>query len=1302
MKTNLFSIISIFMLLILGACTKMETETIEKEGGSSEVKIEVLDQNLEHQVKIEQSFTDNQKLSADIAVNEKTEKISKDLPFRISYKTIADIKRNSTVYPLLDSKINAIEKTESNGMVTLSQQFCFDFPRLHLDLETQNTKFVYKKGDKELELIYTELDSIKFVNADDKVLDEEIILNDTTYIRHLTTLNFKIYRHETVESKKFAEDYSVVFNTLVPKNAKPEEDTFEGMSVVDGFDKLYFLKKDTYRAERKIRLLYSLSGAKDSLLVYDYIVKSWTDKEQPAKIVPTIEIGNPQVKPSPSDSVYTTKSSYIVTRTTNTWRNAWTIGFATNIYTISEAAKFVKSDYTIEMPKADWNIIFKTFIAGSASKYSADNKEYDRYNTKLNWEGDYNKDKSNYEIPQIFDIEKGLTIVTITSITIGKGSFVHVRDNEYLSTQPITISYSNGKKEDTALSLKMYKTVTTSGEEILDLTAPMLNFSNSGKQDGEVTTENKDKFVISNHTRIYTFKHEEKYIFTTTAKYQTAVWVEGAFKVEMPSSESTSAYERFKAGETPTEISKNGKNYLRYQCESKVKETYNGEDQVISVPVKIDVEKAIKPNVTLVDIIVKSSEYTKLGTNSYKGTYIIDKIFSDGSRRDSTLIFSKLLTSITLPALETIKRSSADFNEPQVAPSVSDLTSNTEGNFTFSSKQKTFNCNFGNYSHKITTSFVNLLYSEGGISITLPTPTMEVNYISNSKGNPSDVTEGGKNYQRYPVVFNYTSNFDKFSSKEIVNLNVDVEKATTPVTITSITKGNGSFTHLQGNEYKSDLAITIYYSDGKKDETALSVILLKSTSVSGEQILTLASPTINYLSNGKDDEVSSEKIEDYTISSYVRTYKFKHREEYTFTATANYQKAVCNKYEGFPIEMPSSESIMTFSSYGYDINSTEVTKDGKVYLRYQGTTKVKEQYNKVDQILDVPVKIDVEKADEPDVLTSWEATEKRLEMVSPFQYKSSFKLTKVFSKSGTTITDVSTLLNIKIEAPMLRRLVVNSAETSFISGLSSGKVNKGIRTEDKTTITTYQTTFTDSYIGFENRFIATSEEAVYVDGGVSVNFLSSDWSMTHANFTNTLQGVVTVDDLKYNRNNFAGNISATYNGNTTTHTAQVDLDVIKKVDDNTPGKSVDVDATRKYGGVTKSWDFNNNKHIVASVIYKEGIEIYVDGVLNGFYDWTQVGKPETFVDPSTNLVSGVYDVTSGKYVPSSIATNTNGNWDYIGRLSGREIARQVDKSLAILDLDKTPYLKYGRDFIYRADGVLVVAYDNWVVELSID
>lgn len=773
-------------------------------------------------------------------------------------------------------------------------------------------------------------------------------------------------------------------------------------------------------------------------------------------------------------------------------------------------------------------------------------------------------------------------------------------------------------------------------------------------------------------------------------------------------------FDRFSKEERPTEkVTKDGIAYIRhfghlmfnvFRTELPNKKKLSSE--VIQVPVTILVPEIIIPGVDILEGMVKKGDGKLywLKEETYRAEQEITMFYSESGKKDSTLVCDYVVKAWMQDKQDVKDITNIEIGNPKTTPTPVEETDN-RGDFVYTKMTKTWDNVWTNtYTAKAYTLSERAKYVRGTSSIEMPYSDALLSFDNFASGNSVEISKNAKKYDRYAngvINFSWTYNKDQ---KALNYAQVfDIEQGI--VTITSIVKnGEGTLTHVRDNEWLSEQPIITEWSDGRKENTTLSYKLYKTVTMPSEQILTLASPQLNFSKANKVDS-NGETKEDgkYFISNIKRTTTFTYTEGYAFNVVVDYQTLVW-KEGAFTITMPSSESVLSHSTYSYDKNSTEISKDGKNYLRYQGTSAIKEAFNKEEKALNQPVKIDVLKtADELVGVEEITGTGRLFKTPGmDNMYTSEIRIKMTYKSGATKDSLLSVNLNVHADTPIERTLFLNNYIMTWMGDNFPTAIPTS-RTEGAFVINNYRKEYISSYTNnFNYSIFAYYDIAVWNKGKFIINMPSATMNINYLSQASVDNGVGSDGQINYNQTQFTFKHAVTYNGDNWEVSVPLKVNVIKKFDDNTPNGSIDVDATKKYGGITKSWNYNNVKSIIASVIYKEGIEIYVNGKVDGFYTWDKVGRPETFVDPSTNLVSAIYDQTTGKWIPSSIATNANGNWDYIGKISGREVVRQVDKALAILDLDKTPYLKYGRDFVYRADGAVVIAYDNWTLVLSID
>lgn len=1288
---------------------------------------ELVNTNISHDWKIDnQLVTDEAIASANIIHYKDGVKtdvpLSKLVHYTISWVQPEKMRRSSPDFRFLEKIVSdkKITGTQTSGNITSTTTECnhrFDFVGLSLKFQTTNHRVQYTVKDKdgnEIVIAYNEEDSLSY-KGQEKELIEKFWLDKEEYQRMKTYFNFDIYRTDYPSKSQKIQRFRPFIITESPVNVDPGKDIFEGVIPIDGTERLYKSGFETYTAERQVYEFWSVSGKKPTptLLKTTYEVKQWMSDPQPAKIIPSILIGNPKIEPSTKTGQPYPKvdqKDYEFEKTTATWNNTWLNGYSDQVFASSERAWWmVNGIRIIEMPFSTHQNWFKNFIPNEGVEKTIDGKVYMNYQGVFNFNGNYNGDPYELSQNQEFNIDKSIdpkpddnTLISeeiIKKLTYSNGNAISTITwaREYSLTGKIDSVATQVLKHSTKLEDK--KTfIRPNNSFILNETLDPVQLSHKNR------TENETGHAIDTWTIRHGFDFD---FFTSNVEetYETASTTYKGKTEEFLSDVPKVVFSGIDPPKSETITGQDGKRYQRTNYVIKYKENFCDVATILRPEIAIDVLDTSTPETDYIEDWKVTKSYdsdTQLSTLKFW----IKRHLSGEKDSIATQTLKKI---ITLEPKKQLRTQTAELIYNDVLnPDVTTDTRTENGNLV--TKVTTVNkFLFNHFTSKVTTEYETATTTFQGTTIDYKVPTAPVIVYSGNTPTDLGIIKGddGKDYNRTNYVLKYKETFNAQTIPHTAEADIDVADIQVPVTRTKWSTLDKKIEKYDDSYQKSSFILHEEFSDGSQTNTNVFTLLDTHGASAPSQTVKLASANLKLIGITPGKATTTTRQDGDKITITVKTTPVTIAYE-GVKAISTYVDATARYVDG-EINVEFMTSQYNFSSGGFDNPYLKEVSEGDVkYDRYDCLLKLNATYNNDNYNTTAPVLVDVKKA--PATRTFWEARDKGLQYISGRQFRTFFTFYEKFSDGTEKNTPVETYINVYGTAPDKRNLKLPSSEFTFID-LTPGMASTGNRTDGPnisivTSTVPYSLVYSNKDGGnVTSEFKFISEEATYRNGDAAVEFLTDKWNIANVDYAAPLQGEIKDGIDTYRRYNAAFNISGTYYGHNYPLSARIDVDVLKGNEPNTPPEWGKIlwDKTKLFGGGSYAWKKVGNAPVPVNT-FSFIVEQGVVNVTEGRVEFTKMD-----IARINSRVSAVINVGGGDnyYTASTLEVmkenGVNSYWSYIGFDGASDLEVNSVDILKIEGISITkPFIFTPTDagtmdrYVY-SDGRLLIYYKNQLI-----
>ena len=226
--------------------------------------------------------------------------------------------------------------------------------------------------------------------------------------------------YENGQKSEHVEEMDIVYSVLVPVNFVPGEKVYDGSSAVEGSGKYTKIDNNSYKSQLTLTHYFTQDGVttqEQETVSGVATVKTWVEAKGAKKIVSSIEIGNPTVSVNNTVSDMNHKEGNVYAmKYTTVWTYTWKNGFSKKVYSEVERLFFVREGKEVAMPYGETTTSFKNFVKGNSSEKSESGKNYNAFNSTVNFNGNHksatgnlNNTISGLSVGQEFWVEKPQT-----------------------------------------------------------------------------------------------------------------------------------------------------------------------------------------------------------------------------------------------------------------------------------------------------------------------------------------------------------------------------------------------------------------------------------------------------------------------------------------------------------------------------------------------------------------------------------------------------------------------------------------------------------------------------------------------------------------------------------------------------------------------------------------------------------------------------------------------------------------------------------------------------------------------------
>ncbi len=1265
-------------------------------------------------------IADNKKVSAKLehknGNNIRIEDINPILPLEISWEQPEPMTRGTNVFTLDEASagdsILISEETNDNLLLKNYQQtFTFNFDGVSLKFETKN-QLVFSKY-KGINLPNCVLDSIVY-NSQKAEIQERYYIGSRPYLRSKVTFDFDVYRHHTDSNNVHKDKIYPYIIVNAPEEVEPGEDIFNGAVIISGTEKLFFNKSiDTqtkiYTSQVDVWEFWTQSGKKRTTYSVDLEVKQWIDDAQKEWIVPNIEFGYPKLEEKSSASEEYSKQDvkdYVFEKQNSEVQALWSYAnnYKIGVYGYSEKAwKTYKGLKVLAMPSTTHKFYYDKYTYSDFTEKVSDGTTYLAYPAMIYFNAVYNNDIYKLNQAQEFWVEKGSTNPPAPQDSIVSEKIIYELENnngKWISKIIFRRKYAQTGERDSVAIQELSRSTKIDDDKHFIRPNNTLNLKKMlepVKISENTKTDANTGHVITTIVRRHGFDFDF-FTYNIEETYQTAYTMYKGERLNFLAPEPTVEF----AGQTPKDlgliVTQDGKKYNRTEYTVKYKETYGDFNTMYYPLVNIDVEDTSVPETD--DIVSWSYDRERDGFTSKVILHITRKL---SGRKDST-ITAELFHAHKVAGKQTFYCEDSNLSLGEAINPNSSKKEETKDGVTYVTTTTVnkfrYNLNTSDgksYYDEVTTTDVTAFMSFQGTRIDFLAPeTSKVSYSGSNAQDKGEVTQNGKKYNLVTYTNSYKEVYDgktetltseadlyvKPASDDIISWSYDRERdgSTSKVILHIIRKLSGS----------KDSTITAELSHSHK-------VAAKQSFYCADNSLSLADALNPSSSKTEETKDGVTYVTTTTVNKFGYNLNTLDKKTYYDEVTTTDVTAFMS-FQGTRIDFLAPETSKVSYSGSKAQDKGEVTQNGQKYNLTTYTHSYKELYDGKNETLTNTVDLYVKPAEV--IRTEWKVLNQGLEKVSDTQWRSYFTLNEKFSNGTETNTDKEVLLNIYVQAPQKRNLVLNSAELSYKSFLPKSTSVSTRSGGENISVTTNKAPYDLVYTNKENElinseFVFVSETAVYKDGDVEVNFKTASWTEIQENgFTAPLQGIVG----DYDRYNATFKVSGKYNNIAYHASALVDIDVLRPQEPTLPPEwgDIDVTKTKNFGGLAWSWKDENGKpvaFITGTIVTEYGIVSFWEGD----YCFTKFDTSKITARMGNSIKTEGPEYLIPAYI--NILKDPNPRWGYQD-INGRyrnEI-NGVDIKLIGMDVNKPFLAEGGNTNVYKINGNhVVITYNGNII-----
>lgn len=1242
--------------------------------------------------------------------------INQDIPWTITHEEIGEMKRSKATFTLQDSFIGEKREvsSETNQGIEIKnyeQNFILDFDGFRLELFKKSKSAVYiDPNGRKHNLPSTDVDSVTVVEQPTQQKETVIDNDGHRYIRTINSMKLALHSTEHHTNETVVEYYVLPLSILDRQDIQPGEDILDGITPIDGSERLYWTSLYTYTAEMDAWYFYSESGKKQVHLKCVYDVRQDIQEEQPFKIVSSFNIGYPRLDFTDNVSEAYTKQAYPeyeFVKTSTVWNAQWSFGLSVKINTSSERAWHIKDGHKVAMPYSKHSYNYNKVVLGEETEKQHNGKTYVARRGPLYFDGSYNNDPYPLNVNQEFYVEKG----TIDPNPGGDDEDKLIRteilkelnniNGKEISKITFRQTFSKSGTRDSIatqeiehwvkIEEKQRKISDHHGLTLVEMLEPVIT---SETESTDAETGHRLKKIVRKHT--FTF---DQIVSSLTSCYMEAYTIYRGEKVWFLTSVPNIAL----SGITPTDmgiITDNDKEYERVNYKIKFVETFNDVKTQYIPEADIDVEKGKTPD--------PEDEYVSHTIDKYvkdNVSYIVFHIKRSLSGVTDSIASQPLVHKVELEDKKHFIENTNEFVfKEMLDPSVSTQeTVDAATGHHITTTETTYNhlFNLTLSKVKVTTNAAYTTYR--GERIDFLSYTSSLAFAGLDSKDMGIVQDGSKEYNRTNYKIKYKETYNNAISEHFAEVDVDVEKKTVVVDRTKWEAINKKLEKYDDTHQKSSFTFHEEFSDGTQKNTYVEYLFEVKTVAPAKQTVKLPSANLQFKSVTKG------------------TTKTTTREDGNIHITRN-ETPVTLSYEGI-------DDIFTLiDETGYYVNGDarvdflassfntsnggytnplqgEITENGKKYDRYNCVLTLNATYNNDSYNTDGLVDVDVEKNVEV-TRTSWEARDKSRTYYNDRQQRLFFNLYEEFSDGTNKTTAIEKFVDAYGEAQG-RQTIKHSTPDLVFNSLQSKTATSSNATDGNWRLTTYRTPYTVTMDALSADYWFTTTAATYQDGEITVTFDAPASTESYQGYSQVWEKKYTSGEDTYNRYDGDIAINIVNTGHTYSLVSEVYVDVIETVMPDTPDEwgKIRWDLTKRYGGASWTFEIKNNK------LYAHETFAYItdNGVVNvteGKAEFTQMN-----ISRITSRVSAVINAGSGsnKYTAATVTVNKNNSSNPIWNYKGFDGVSNADvPGSAIVKLEEKidvnePFIFYpdsgdsSNCFTYASNGRFTIVYKGSVI-----
>ena len=921
----------------------------------------------------------------------RTEEINQLLPFEIKWSQPEEMSRGTKVFTLQDQTLGKamLKASENNDNITLKsyeQNFVFDFDGMQISFETSYQTATSKYEG--IDLANCILDEIKYVSQKAETV-EKFFIGDRAYIRSKVTFTFEVNRHHTHDNSKHTDYLYPYVYVNAPESVDPEEDIFNGAIIIGGTEKLFFnrkLNENTYIYTSQVDVweFWSVSGKKRVTYSTELEIKHWIDDEKEAWIVPSVEIGYPNLKEvrtkTSSDYVKENISDYVFQKTTSDWSADWQYSNNYNIgvYGSSERAwKTYKGMKIVAMPYDTHKFAYDKdkYSYGNYTQKVSDGITYLSYPAKVYFDATYNGDIYVLNQDQEFWVEEGsVNPPTPDDELISEKILYELENNngKWISKIIFRRKYSiSGERDSVALQELIRKTKVDEDKQFIreNNTLNLKNMLDPVKVSENTETDQTTGHVITTIVNKHAFDFDF-FTFNIEETYQTAYTMYKGERLNFlaPTPDVVLSGQTSKdMGQISTQ---DGAKYNRTEYTLNYKETYGDFVTMYYPLVDIDVLDNSKPDTD--DIVNWSYDRERNGFTSKVILHITRKL---SGTKDSTLV-AQLSHSHQIADKQLFYCNDEALSLADATPNVSTQEETLNGiTYVTTTTRNRFRYNISNidgnpYYDEVTTIDKTAYMNFQGTRIDFLAPeTSQISYSGSQKTQKGQVIRNGQTYNLVTYTHTYKELYD--GNNETLNNEVDlyVKKEAERISWQALNKG---FDYVSDTQWRSYFTLNERFSDGSEKNTNKEVYLNIYGQAPAKRNLQLNSAEFDYTSLTPKATFTSTRSggENITVTTLQTPY------ELVYTNSANEVISSEFVFVSETAVYRDGDIVVDFLSGNWsNISNTGYSAplQGQVgdYDRYNASFNITGQYNGYTYPVSALVDIDVLRNLEPDTPDPW-------------------------------------------------------------------------------------------------------------------------------------------------------------------------------------------------------------------------------------------------------------------------------------------------------------------------------------------